>query len=158
MYGKRESEPVERAPTTPSQNSEAQSIDTEKKIYSYVTLKNDELPPLRYFTIKIYGRTLAALVDSGSNRTLINHEGIKIIKDQGLAMIQNRGTQIRTAKENVTEARHDYQPPPNTTPRRPYASTAEAYNLMRKWNLHFLGKRGNDAEAFLLQILKRREQ
>jgi len=32
------------------------------------------------------------------------------------------------------------------------ASTAEAYNLIWKWNLHFSGKRGSDAEAFLLRI------
>jgi hypothetical protein len=27
---------------------------------------------------------------------------------------------------------------------------------MRKWNLHFSGKRGNDAEAFLLRIKEAR--
>jgi len=36
------------------------------------------------------------------------------------------------------------------------ASTAKAYNLMRKWNLHFSGKRGSDAKAFLLRIKEAR--
>jgi len=35
-------------------------------------------------------------------------------------------------------------------------STAEAYNMMRKWNLHFSGGRGSDAEAFLLRIKEAR--
>jgi len=41
-------------------------------------------------------------------------------------------------------------------PRPGRASTAEAYNLMRKWNLHFSGKRGSGAEAFLLRIKEAR--
>jgi len=46
---------------------------------------------------------------------------------------------------------------PQTFEQRPSrASTAEAYNLMRKWNLHFSGKRGSDAEAFLLRIKEAR--
>jgi len=32
------------------------------------------------------------------------------------------------------------------------ASTAEAFNLMQKWNLYFSGKQGSNAEAFLLRI------
>ncbi|XP_077282247.1 uncharacterized protein LOC143908456 [Temnothorax americanus] len=35
-------------------------------------------------------------------------------------------------------------------------SAAEAYNIMRKWNLHFSGQRGSDAEAFLLRIKEAR--
>jgi len=46
--------------------------------------------------------------------------------------------------------------PPPTEHRTSRASTAEAYNLMRKWNLHFSGKRGSDAEAFLLRIKEAR--
>jgi len=46
--------------------------------------------------------------------------------------------------------------PPPVEHRTSRASTAEAYNLMRKWNLHFSGKRGSDAEAFLLRIKEAR--
>jgi len=44
--------------------------------------------------------------------------------------------------------------PPLFEQRPSRASTAEAYNLMRKQNLHFSGKRGIDAKAFLLRIKK----
>lgn len=58
---------------------------------------------------------------------------------------------------------YDFTLPPRTEPeparasyRSPRSSAADAYNLMRKWNLHFSGKRGSDAEAFLTRIKEAR--
>jgi len=60
----------------------------------------------------------------------------------------------RATDYRPTQRAHMAAQPTNSRPGR--ASTAEAYNLMRKWNLHFSGKRGNDAEAFLLRIKEAR--
>jgi len=60
----------------------------------------------------------------------------------------------RVTDYRPTQRAHTAAQPTNSRPGR--ASTAEAYNLMRKWNLHFSGKRGNDAEAFLLRIKEAR--
>src|SRR5580765_2703066 len=101
MFGKRQPEPVERVPTTPSPENETRNpIPTtveDTLIHSYVTLEYETLPPLRFFKIKIRGYPLAALVDSGSNRTLLGREGIKIIRKVGFHTDKNRGVQIRTA-------------------------------------------------------------
>lgn len=87
MYGKCGQKPVERVPATPSSDNETRDnnlLSTDKDIQSYVTFEENKLPPLRYFNIKIGDYLLAALVDSGSNRTLMSREGIKIIRMLGL--------------------------------------------------------------------------
>jgi len=105
MRGKRGSEPVERVPMTPDPNNETRNIN------SYVTFESSELPSLRYFHIKIYGYPLAALVDSGSNRTLLGREGIKIIRTLGLATMSDRGTQIRTANGQIAAIKEEIKIP-----------------------------------------------
>jgi hypothetical protein len=69
----------------------------------------------------------------------------------------------RTSQGTFGEGKGSYfhDPRPESFPSafehpKPRASTAEAYNLMRKWNLHFSGKRGNNAEVFLLRIKEAR--
>jgi len=105
MRGKRGSEPVERVPMTPDPKSETRNIS------SYVTFESSELPSLRYFHIKIYGYPLAALVDSGSNRTLLGREGIKIIRALGLATASDKGTQIRTANGQIASIKEEIKIP-----------------------------------------------
>ncbi|XP_036145809.1 uncharacterized protein LOC118646618 [Monomorium pharaonis] len=46
--------------------------------------------------------------------------------------------------------------PSHTGRRSPRSSAADAYNLMRKWNLHFSGSKNCDAEAFLTRIKEAR--
>ena len=107
MLGKRERESVGRVPATPSQENETQTTnkDTEALGCSYGTFENAPLPPLRYFNIKIRGHTLAALVDSGSNRTLLGREGIQIVRALGLSTEPERSVQIRTANGQIATIR-----------------------------------------------------
>jgi len=46
-------------------------------------------------------------VDSGSNRTLLGREGIKIIRTLGLTTTSNRGTQIRTADGQIVAIKEE---------------------------------------------------
>jgi len=106
------SEPVERVPTTldpdsETRDTETQDTVTEVHIHSYSTFENRDLPPLGYFQIKIYGYPLAALVDSGSNRTLLGREGIKIIRALNLMTTADRGVQIRTANGQIATIREE---------------------------------------------------
>ncbi|XP_025270381.1 uncharacterized protein LOC112639720 [Camponotus floridanus] len=116
MLGKRESEPVERVPTTPSPEGETlvtadDTVGDDTLLQSYVTLGREELPSLKFFKIKIYDYTLAALVDSGSNRTLLGREGIKIIRELGLDTERGRGIQNRTANGQIANIREEIKVP-----------------------------------------------
>jgi len=111
VCGKRGSEPVKRVPATPDSNNEIRNTATEANIHSYITFETGELPPLRYFQIKIHGYSLAALVDSGSNRTLLEREGIKIIRALNLATTSDRGVQIRTANGQIAAIREEIKIP-----------------------------------------------
>ncbi|KMQ84279.1 reverse ribonuclease integrase, partial [Lasius niger] len=115
MFGKRQPEPVERVPTTPSPENETRKpIPTtveDTLIHSYVTLEYETLPPLRFFKIKIRGYPLAALVDSGSNRTLLGREGIKIIRKIGFPTDKNRGVRIRTANGQLADIKEEVRIP-----------------------------------------------
>ena len=77
---------------------------------------------------------------------------------------QEQGTAKGEPGETGTRKReYDYTLPPRADPGPPYTgrrtprnSAADAYHLMRKWNLHFSGKRNSDAEAFLTRIKEAR--
>lgn len=60
---------------------------------------------------------------------------------------ENRGATSRQSKGAI---------PRTTEPRSSRSSASDAYNLMRKWNLLFSGKRDSDVEAFLLRIKEAR--
>jgi len=111
VYGKRGSEPIERVPTAPDLEIETRNIVTGGNIQSYITFESGELPPLKYFRIKIHGYPLAALVDSGSNRTLLGREGIKIIRALSLATTSDRGVQIRTANGQIATIKEEIKIP-----------------------------------------------
>jgi len=128
VCGKRGSEPVERVPAAPDSNAEtrgteAQNTGTltvetgdtvaETHIHSYSTFESGKLPSLGYFQVKIYGYPLAALVDSGSNRTLLGREGIKIIRALNLTTTTDRGVQIRTANGQIATIREEIRIPIN---------------------------------------------
>jgi len=126
VRGKRGSEPVERVPAIPdsstetrdteTQNAETRDIETqdivaETRIHSYSTFENGELPPLGYFQIRIYGYPLAALLDSGSNRTLLDREDIKIIRALNITTTSDRRVQIRIANGQIANIREEIRIP-----------------------------------------------
>jgi len=112
LFGKRQPEPVERVPTTPSPESETlitvpDTVGNGTLLHSYITLEVEEWPPLQFVKIKIKEYTLAALVDSGSNRTLLGREGIKIIRALGINIERGRGRRIRTANGQIAEIKEE---------------------------------------------------
>jgi len=105
VYGKREPKPVKRVLATPSsdRNTETSATAnqaTDEEIHLYVTFDSVELPPLRYLEIRVHGHTLATLVDSGSNRTLVGREEVKIVRALQLP-IKNCDIPIRTANGQI---------------------------------------------------------
>jgi len=66
---------------------------------------------LDFRKIKIHGYPLAALVNSGSNRTLLGREGIKIIRTLKFATTSDRGVQIRTANGQIATIREEIRVP-----------------------------------------------
>jgi hypothetical protein len=72
LYGKRKPESVERVPMIPRpvETRTTHSV-TDTLTQSYVTFEPEELSSLYYFELKIHHRIIVALVDSGSNRTLL---------------------------------------------------------------------------------------
>lgn len=111
VLGKRGWESVRRARTTPTEVRRARTDRAcEGWSLSGFTRSSgtfSELPPLRYFQIFLDGRAVLALVDSGSNRTIMGAEGIKIIRQKKLPTRRDCGTQIRTANGQLAEVREE---------------------------------------------------
>lgn len=116
LFGKRKPEPVEGVPTTTSPKTETlitvqDNAEEDTLLHSYVTLEREELPSLRFFKIKIHEYTLAALVDSGFNRTLLGREGIKIIRALGINTEKSRRVQIRIANGQIADIKEEARIP-----------------------------------------------
>ena len=110
MRGKRRREPIERASSTPRDLGKARTANAIRDVssLSYSAINPSvELPPLRYFRIFIRNRPLLALVDSGSNRTILGADGIRIIRELNLITNRDRGTRIRTANGQVAEIKEE---------------------------------------------------
>jgi len=68
-----------------------------------MTFSVSALPPLRYFRIFIERHPLRALVDSGSSRTILGNEGIRIVRRLKLLTTRAKGSRIRTANGQIAE-------------------------------------------------------
>lgn len=103
VRGKRERESVGRVTATPAVPSETRT--PENHLESYVTIGRSEAPALNYVTIKVCGRPITALIDSGSNRTLFGEEGMRILREEGIETSKNSTTRIRTANGQIAAIR-----------------------------------------------------
>lgn len=114
LFGKRESEHVKRVVAAP--NSAEETRDNYKNFFSdersYLTVEPPELQPLRYFRVEIQGHRIAALADSGSNRTLLGGEGVEIVRALGIP-IRKGNRQIRTANGQIATIRQEATLPLN---------------------------------------------
>lgn len=112
MYGKRGGESLNRAPTTPAFFRKAHSARERREAssLSYTALNSAhplELPPLYYFEISIQGKPLRALVDSGSNRTILGADGIKIVRQLKISTREDQITRICTGNGQLAEVREE---------------------------------------------------
>ena len=108
MYGKRGGESLERVVATPAESVETRDIDSVDDVeYLNLAFRALELPPLRYFRIFIGEFPLMALVDSGSSRTILGDEGIKIVRRLALPTTGARDLRIRNANGQITEIREE---------------------------------------------------
>lgn len=106
MYGKRDRGSLERVTTHPLPEKTQQAKEQTEETYNAYTLVTREgPPPLCYLPIKIHGHPLRALIDSGSNRTLLGKEGIAVVRHLQLPTEQDRISRIRTADSRITEIR-----------------------------------------------------
>ncbi|XP_029679749.1 uncharacterized protein K02A2.6-like [Formica exsecta] len=112
VCGKQERESIKRAPTTPEilKGGPVALEGRDASSLSYTALnlvKFLELPSLCYFEIFIHGEPLRALVDSGSNRTILGADGIRILRQLGVPTRKNYVTRIRTANGQLAEVREE---------------------------------------------------
>jgi len=104
VLGKRGRGSLERVPATfTKQNVTRASSEIDTSEYLHMTFSVYALPSLRYFRIAIGGHSVRALVDSGSSRTILGDEGIKIVRRLGLPTTRAKGSRIRTANGQIAE-------------------------------------------------------
>jgi len=112
LFGKRKRESIDRALAT--LNSVDKARHAKRLPYtaqSYITLEPDKIPPLRYLSVFVRDRSPAALVDSGSNRTLIGQEGLRIIRVLSLPRVKGKPIRIKRADGRVATIKKTVQLP-----------------------------------------------
>ncbi|XP_029163431.1 uncharacterized protein LOC114934886 [Nylanderia fulva] len=106
----RRRESLGRAPVIPEYLEKARAEATsEASSLSSSSLGDDArtLSQLPYCEISLGGETLRALIDSGSNRTILGAAGIKIIRRLRSPINRDHRTQIRTANGQLAEVREE---------------------------------------------------
>jgi len=112
VLGKRDGESIDRALATLDSEVKARvPRELPSTFQSYITLEPGELLSLRYLTVSVGKHMLSALVDSGSNRTLIGREGLRAIRALNVPSRRGEPIRIKTADGRIATVRETLQLP-----------------------------------------------